>query len=932
MSNYMSQEYRITNPVSSIDLQVVDNTLTTLQGKYNTNTALIDQTLAYYNENLKGIRTEDNQYIAEKLKRVKSTIDEYKKKNVNIAYNYNRDSIMSAVKETLNDPIVKDAIVSRQNYMQYNSQLEKIREKNPEKVNDANYAYGLYQGGYYDYMQGKTKTLGSMQYTPFEDITEENLKQLKTIKDLKGKKFVEMEDPSNPGRIIRREIDGLEDSEIQQYMGGLLSSQALKQIEINAWYKNGAQNIEKNREPILSQYKAYNDKQISNYTQNMEYYQSIEKSSKPESEKEKARLALKTLQSNVDSLKNIDYTKLSTTSIVADLEKRNYINSISQMAKAEWSTEFKKNEVYYADQDLDIKRQKLELDKAELALKFKKEGLDANGNPISPIDSGAISQTPMDTQLQEKLEAKSAQTFTTEKDHNEAYKGLLSEASNILTNASSADEDMLKKALEKRGVIVTANGSFAFKDTESTKNNSLANTVYEVFKQEGKSTPKLTSNYEIKQETSKALLQGRKEGYSEVFNKDADKYVNSFERMYKDVSIKAQGESFLTGEEDKEAVELKSKIDTFVNKAGGLKNLKTYLSTNPNSLAEFANLTDALDKTYKGLGAFSATSWLVPVDSKYGVTYADQNLKKDAERFVEKAMKKRTEGTSFSAYNVFNVVDDKLRESVLRKVQTGVGSGVMNVTGGTATPTTLSFDDKKNLSIRKYGDEIYLEQSQPGNKGTGEVQLRYVVNKTSDLYKELSNYMQLEKPTAKQYFEAGKNFSDRVVKLKYPDYQNGADFENYQFKINRELEPFVERGTFFSVVNGNAGMLSAKDGVDKTIDFYRDTLKMNNQEVEVLKQNIEVNLPFYKATVESKRNEKTDRFEFYLSVSDTRNGGKNIPSLDVSLGTDKLDYGFYHSLENYPQVFILNRLLRDVVTTARAGKSIQDNINKAFPK
>lgn len=923
MSNYLSSEYRITNPVSAVDLQVVDNTLSTLQKKYDTNTALIEQTLAYYDENLKGLRESDNQYIAEKLKRVKSTIDEYKKKNVNLAYNYNRDSIMSAVKETLNDPIVKDAITSRQNYMQYNSQLEKIKEKNPEKVNDANYAYGLYQGGYYDYMQGKTKTLGSMQYTPFEDITEENLKQLKTIKDLKGKKFVEMEDPTNPGRIIRREIDGLEDTEIQQYMGGLMSSQALKQIEINAWYKNGAQNIEKNREPILNQYKAYNDKQISNYTQNMEYYQSVEKSSKPESEKEKARLALKTLQSNIDSLKNIDYSKLSTTSVVADLEKRNYINSISQMAKAEWSTEFKKNEVYYADQDLDIKRQKLELDKAELALKFRKEGLDSNGNLISAVDSGAISQTPADTQLQEKLEAESAQTFTTEKDHNEAYKGLLDEAKNILTNASSADEDVLKKSLEKRGVIVTANGSFAFKDAESIKNYSLANTVYEVFKQEGKSTPKLTSNYEIKQETSKALLQGRKEGYLEVFSKDSDKYVNSFlnglEENRDTFSIMSDVRNSGFSVEDRRGREvLIKKAEDFIKNAGGQKNIVNYLKSNPDKLAEFSNLN-------KILNSMPNLSLDINVSSK-------SDLEKDAEQYIEKALKKRTEGTSFSAYNVFNVVDDKLRENVLRQVQTGVGSGVMNVSSGKAIETTRSFDPKLNLSIRKYGDDIYIEQSQVGNKTEGTVQLRYVVNKASTMYKQLSEYVQLEKPSAKQYFEAGKNFSDRDVKLKYPDYQNGADFENYQFKINRELEPFVDKNVFFSVVNGNAGMLSAKDGVDKTIDFYRDTLKMNSQEVEVLRQNIETNLPFYKATVESKRNEKTDRFEFYLSVADTRNGGKNIPSLDVSLGTDKLDYGFYHSLENYPQVFILNRLLRDVVNTARAGKSIQENINKAFPK
>ena len=148
MSNYLSTEYKITNPVSSVDLQVVDNTLSTLQGKYNQNSALIEQTLAYYDENLKGIRPEDNSYIAEKLKRVKSTIDEYKKKNVNLAFNYNRDSIMSAVKETLNDPIVKDAIASRQNYVNLQSQISKIKEKDSSKYSIQNEQFALEQGGF----------------------------------------------------------------------------------------------------------------------------------------------------------------------------------------------------------------------------------------------------------------------------------------------------------------------------------------------------------------------------------------------------------------------------------------------------------------------------------------------------------------------------------------------------------------------------------------------------------------------------------------------------------------------------------------------------------------------------------------------------------------------------------------------------------------
>ena len=238
MSNYLSTEYKITNPVSSVDLQVVDNTLSTLQGKYNQNSALIEQTLAYYDENLKGIRPEDNQYIAEKLKRVKSTIDEYKKKNVNLAFNYNRDSIMSAVKETLNDPIVKDAIVSRQNYMNLQSQISKIKEKDSSKYSIQNEQFALEQGGFNAYMQGKTKVLGSMQYTEYIDLPAEHSKRLQEyVKNYDDEQYLGTQaHGGSPYHTVDIYGKRVLKSDLKKFLETSMDGKERNQLSIDAWY------------------------------------------------------------------------------------------------------------------------------------------------------------------------------------------------------------------------------------------------------------------------------------------------------------------------------------------------------------------------------------------------------------------------------------------------------------------------------------------------------------------------------------------------------------------------------------------------------------------------------------------------------------------------------------------------------------------------
>ena len=81
MSNYLSQEYKISAPQSPIDTALVGKTLSTLQNKYDVNSAMISQVISSYNTKLKGLRESDNEYIASKLKEVTSVIDQYKIKN-----------------------------------------------------------------------------------------------------------------------------------------------------------------------------------------------------------------------------------------------------------------------------------------------------------------------------------------------------------------------------------------------------------------------------------------------------------------------------------------------------------------------------------------------------------------------------------------------------------------------------------------------------------------------------------------------------------------------------------------------------------------------------------------------------------------------------------------------------------------------------------
>ena len=90
--NYLSRPYSVENPIERGNINFDISILNTLQSKYDTNKAIVDQTIAQY-ESLRGINETDNAYIASQVSNVKNQVN--KLGSLNLAHNTGRDSILN---------------------------------------------------------------------------------------------------------------------------------------------------------------------------------------------------------------------------------------------------------------------------------------------------------------------------------------------------------------------------------------------------------------------------------------------------------------------------------------------------------------------------------------------------------------------------------------------------------------------------------------------------------------------------------------------------------------------------------------------------------------------------------------------------------------------------------------------------------------------
>ncbi len=867
MSSYLSSEYKIQQPVSSFNVNLADNVLSTLQGKYDTNKAKIDQTLAVYNNQLKGLRAEDNEYIANRLNEVDSVIEQYKKKNGNLAYNSTTDTILSTVKSLMDDPIIKDAVKNKAYFDNYEKQVQEIKKKDPKMYNDVNYQYGLYKGGYQAYMKGESKNISNLNYIPYNDNAEEHLKKLKVIGDLKGKRFIEQ--PDGKGGIIRKEIEGLEASEIQNYFEGMMTSEELTQMNINAWGKFAQPNqIEQSK----ATFSLLNKAQIEDKEKELLRNQGIFKASGvSDSDKAIADSNIKNLTTELEALKKVDVNKLNPETIAFQLEKTDYLRSLTRMASTEWSTEYKKDEVWEMQQDLDIKLQDLEIKKAELALKATKEKKETAFG-----ENAIVATNTMQGDLSKELAEENKGANLLEAQHNNAYNEIKKTASDYLNNADETNRDAFISNLKARGI----GADLQWIDKNKNKSQSLANTIFGAWEDTGVGKVnavygnRMLQAYNQKQTAGKDILKINKEAFSTVFNEDPDKYIKGLKHEIWAGMVDAQSDLF--GDEDEKLLNNAKKAQQFVDDNGGWGKIKGEMMKNPAKLAQLAKVLDPL--------------------ANRGRRVLTTNLLKDTEAKREEIIQKYTaSGSMMSSYNQYNF-NEKTNEFIANATsQTGQTEYVGKVAPKDQNDT---LDPKKPMSVHREGSgnsiKLVVTQALPG----GFIKKTY--DKGDEVYRKIESLIDVEAKKSTS-IQANKDTTLEPSKVKLfstkSEISAGKRINSAAIALQEAFpkESIVPTAPYFATQE------SAKDGL---MQFFTGSLRVDPKVAEAYTQHILDNAGLYTVKPVVGTNMTETGYEFNMQFK--KEGGKTVN--ESRTGIDKLSKEAQYLIRYYPEVVLLNDL------------------------
>lgn len=231
MSNFLSQPFEVVNPQSSINQPLIEKVLSVRQGRYDANKAKVDQTLAIYQNQLRGLRDEDNQYISARLQEAKALMDNYGNRDFSLSTT--TDTLLSSLKSVTEDPIIQSAVINKRIYDEYNLQADEVRKKNQDLYSDLNYQYGLKQSGYREYLDGKVKNLNKVNYINAYDESKE-FKEFSENLD-KYADDIEKSVNGNDGYIYTQKGKRLTEGDIRSRIDSLLSDKAKQQMKINAW-------------------------------------------------------------------------------------------------------------------------------------------------------------------------------------------------------------------------------------------------------------------------------------------------------------------------------------------------------------------------------------------------------------------------------------------------------------------------------------------------------------------------------------------------------------------------------------------------------------------------------------------------------------------------------------------------------------------------
>jgi hypothetical protein len=808
MANYLSKPIETLPPTSSINTQLIAQVQGAKQGQYNLAKQQINQTLDAF-ENLKVLRPQDNAYIEAKLTDLRAKLDNSAYKDlsdINLS-----DNLMSQIKTAAKDPFIVDAMANTAKFNNFQQQLAQLKEKKPELYNDANYAYAMWKGGVQDYIDGKSNGIGNLSYTNYVNLSEEHLKRLKTLKDIKGKRVIQ--DRDNNGTIIERSIDGLSEDDIRNYFGSTITPQEMEQMKINGWAKFG-QNPQEAQKLVSGYYKE-NISQIDNKIATREAKLKLNLSPSEKQTLQQEVEALKESKTNFsEGLNNI--SKIPVDSLALELEKSAYLNGLAEVAKAEWSVEYKKDEAWHASRKLEMDYEELQMKREKHGLEMLKLSQETGMNADGTVNAEITTST---------REGDTDETTTIKAVHDQYYNEVLLNAKDVIAKGGNESE-YFKTLLRSRGLDENLN----WIDPNKSKNQSKAAEIDAVFadvkiKKAFPDQSIAVSKAMIgKKSTAEDLIKLEGDAYLETFNKDADDYIQHAKTVFNAsgatedvIRTGTMVIDVMTGNVDPARKLNRAKLENFVKENGGWEGLKSNLIKKPIKLKQFDELVQTVASE-----SYNAVS--------------RRSLKEDAQQALKTKSQeygKSGEISTMTAYRTANIANPTVVKSI-----------VNTINSEQYAPDSAQFDTKDTPVSVFRGTNIIVRNGQTttvpgiwveqrlGTEGTGDKQkpkfARAFVEKGDAGYEAVNSLIDIEEQKTRGYNVNNPNIKFKTSSPKEfstKDYEGGI---NSSERVN-DMELVNSYSTSLKLTNGDPFFKYSKSAanlIDDTAikNTYREVL------------------------------------------------------------------------------------------------------------
>lgn len=472
MASQYSIIHQYTPYISPYNIDLLASGMQYKQEKADANQAMINQYVTSMMD-MEIDKEEDREYFDNKV----NNLVNYVNKNFrgqDLSSQGVASSILNQIGSAIDTKVV-NAVSTTKMWRKFRSDLEDMKLSNPKMYSAVNEAYAMLP--YYQWLNdGQVGSTSSRpHYTPFTDYRKKiSDKMMELRKSNKPMKFTEFSDKI-PGRMLEKTVDRMTDAEIYSIAASMLDENDLAQMNIDAW-----SNVQRNPD-------MYNHNTTKGFidanTRASQNRITLLKDELRKAGSDQARRDAIKASINIEEQRMNSFMERAASAVggtydpvraASFMVRENTLNGIASSYAYDHSTvQAKTDDAYFKAKDLELQREKFDLDKeykkknleisrmnAEsnrlkaLAKAGKDGGSGADGSPTDLRDLPNYTTQDMGTANQQEIEREAM------------YSDLAASTSSFNKSMSSALEALSDKGRSLRGILEArrSRGDFAGMD------------------------------------------------------------------------------------------------------------------------------------------------------------------------------------------------------------------------------------------------------------------------------------------------------------------------------------------------------------------------------------------------------------------------------------------------------------------------------------